>query len=100
MANFQQAADVHSLDRCELPKMQCACVTLAEKLRGRLNLLCTFPCRHWIRANIHDQCGHRKVVCLFKQETPEGGEMATVETMSEPYDETQKYSQITSQLHI
>ena len=31
---------------------------------------CTFPGGHWIRANIH--CGHRKVVCLFKQETPEG----------------------------
>ena len=25
-----------------------------------------------IRANIHDQCVHRKVVCLFKQETSEG----------------------------
>ena len=72
MPNFQQTADVHRLDRCELPKMQCARVTLAEKLRGRLNLLCTFPCGQWIRANIHDQCGHRKVVCLFKQETPEG----------------------------
>ena len=42
--------------------MQCACVTLAEKLRGRLNLLCTlFPGGHWIRANIHS--GHREVVC-------------------------------------
>ena len=51
----------------ELPKMQCACVTLAEKLKGRLNLLCTFPGGHWIRANI--PC---KVVCLFKQETLEG----------------------------
>ena len=29
----------------------------------------------------YNQCGHRKVVCLFKQETPEG-EMATVETRS------------------
>ena len=44
-----------------------------EKLttvRGCLNLLCTFPGGHWIRANI--QCGYRKVVCLFKQETSEG----------------------------
>ena len=87
MPNFQQTADVHRLDRYELPKMQRACVTLAEKLSGRLNLLCTFPCGHWIRANVHDQCGHRKVVCLFKQD-PRGGEMATVETRSEPYDET------------
>ena len=47
--------------------MQSVCVTLAEKL---MNLLCTFPGGHWIRANI--QCGHRKVVCLFKQETSEG----------------------------
>ena len=31
---------------------------------------CTFPGGHWIRANI--QCGHRKVVCHFKQETSEG----------------------------
>ena len=54
----------------ELPKMQCACVTLAEKFRGGLKSICTFPCGHWIRANI--QCGHRRVVCLFKQETPEG----------------------------
>ena len=44
---------------------------LAEKSRGRLNLLCTFPGGHWIRANFHS--GHRKVVCLFKQETSEGG---------------------------
>ena len=36
----------------ELPKMQCACVTLAEKFRGRLNLLCTFPGGHWIIAVI------------------------------------------------
>ena len=50
--------------------MQCACVTLAEKFRGRMNLLCTFPGGHWIRVNI--QCGHRKVVCLFKQDTLEG----------------------------
>ena len=28
------------------------------------------PGGHWIRANIH--CGHRKVVCLFKQEISEG----------------------------
>ena len=59
----------------ELPKMQCACVyTLAEKFRGRLNLLCTFPGGHLskliIRANI--QCDHRKVVCLSEQETSEG----------------------------
>ena len=77
--------------------MQCACVTLAEKLRGRLNMLCTFPGGHWIGANI--QCGHRKVVCLFKQETSEGLD-ATVETRSEPYDETYKYSQPASQLNI
>ena len=32
-------------------------------------ILC-IPCGHWIRANI--QSGHRKVVCLFKQDTPEG----------------------------
>ena len=60
-----------------LPQMQCAYVTLYcdvdETLiigRGCLNLLCTFPGGHWIRVNI--QCGHRKVVCLFKQETSEG----------------------------
>ena len=53
--------------------MQCACVTVAKKLRGRLNLLCTFPGGHWIRANI--QCGHRKVVCLFKQETSAGARL-------------------------
>ena len=89
MPNFQQTADVHRLDRCELPKMQCACITLAEKLRGRLNLLCTFPGGHWIRANIHDQCVHRKVkVKPFKTRDLRGGEMATVETRSEPYDET------------
>ena len=29
-----------------------------------------FPGGHWIRANM--QCGHRKVVCLFKQENSEG----------------------------
>ena len=68
--------------------MQCACVMLAEKLRGRLNLLCTFPGGHWIRANI--QCDHRKVVCLFKQETSEGRD-GHVETRSELYDETCKY---------
>ena len=50
--------------------MKCACVTLTEKFRGRLNLLCTFPGGRWIRANI--QGGHRKVVYLFKQETSEG----------------------------
>ena len=57
-----------------LPQMQSACITLCsdvgEKLiigRGCLNLLCTFPGGHWIRANI--QCCHSKVVCLFKQET-------------------------------
>ena len=60
-----------------LSQMQYACVTLCcdvdEKLiigRGCLNLFCTFPGGHWIRANI--QCGHNKVVCLFKQETSEG----------------------------
>ena len=52
--------------------MQCACVTLAEKFREGLNLFCTFTSGHWIRANI--QCGHRRVVCLFKQETPEGSD--------------------------
>ena len=63
--NFQQTTDIHGLDRgktlaivscayLELRKMQCACVTLSEKLRGRLNQLCTFPGGHWIRANI--QC--------------------------------------------
>ena len=59
------------------PQMQCAYVTVCrdadQKLTvgsGCLNLLCTFPSGHWIRANI--QCGHRKVVCLFKQETSEG----------------------------
>ena len=70
MPNFQQTADIHRLDRYELPKMQCACIALAKMFRGCLNQLCTFPSGH--RANIHDQCGHRKVVCLFKQETPEG----------------------------
>ena len=73
MPNFQQTADVRRVDRCEfseLPKLQCACVTLAEQLGGRLSLFCTFPCGHWIKANI--QCGHPEVVCLFKQETPEG----------------------------
>ena len=54
---------------------------LAKKLRGHLNLLCTFPGSHWMRANI--QCGYRKTRDL------RGGEMATVETRSEPYDETQ-----------
>ena len=42
--------------------MQCACVTLAEKFRVRLNLLCTFLGGHLskliIRAII--QCDHRK----------------------------------------
>ena len=53
--------------------MQCACVMLAEKLRGRLNLLCTFPGGNLIRANI--QCVHGKVVWLFKQETSEGARL-------------------------
>ena len=60
-----------------LPQMQCTCLTLCrdadEKLiigRGCLNLLCTFPEGHWIRANI--QFGHHKMVCLFKQKTSEG----------------------------
>ena len=77
MPNFQQTADlIVSIDASffELPTMQCACVTPADMLRGRLNLLCTFPGGHWIRANI--QCGHRKVVCLFKQETSEGARWA------------------------
>ena len=68
--------------------MQYACVTLAEKLRGCLNPLCTFPCGHWVTANI--QCGHRKLVCLFKQETSRGRD-AIVETRSEPYDKTYNY---------
>ena len=54
----------------DLPKMQC---DADEKLiigRGCLNLLCTFPGGHWIRANI--QYDHHKVVCLFKQEISEG----------------------------
>ena len=55
--------------------------------KGCLKLLCTLPDGHWIRANI--QCGHCKVVCLFKQETS-GGRDATVETRSEPYDETKE----------
>ena len=70
--------------------MQCASVKFSEKFRGRLNLLCIFPGGHWIRANI--RCGHRKVVCLFKQETSEGRD-ATMETRLELYDETCKYSQ-------
>ena len=41
-----------------------------REVEGTADLLCTFPGGHWIRANI--QCGHRKVVCLFKQETSEG----------------------------
>ena len=60
-----------------LLQMQCACVTLCSDVdenliigRGCLNLLCTFPGRHWIRANIH--CGHRKVVSLSEQNTSEG----------------------------
>ena len=51
--------------------MQCACVTLAEKLRGHLNLLCTFPGGHWIRVNI--QCGHRKVGLPFLNKRPQRG---------------------------
>ena len=47
--------------------MQFTYVTLAEKLRGLLNLLCTFLGDDWIRANIQ-----HKVVCLFKQKTSEG----------------------------
>ena len=47
--------------------MQCACVTLCREVQRTAYI---FPGGHWIRANI--QCGHRKVVCLFKQETPEG----------------------------
>ena len=66
---------------------------LAEKLRGCLNLLCTFPGGHWIRANI--QCGHRKVVCFFKQETSEGaGEMATWKRGRNP---TTRHANIDSQ---
>ena len=78
----------------ELSKMQCACVTLAEKLRGRLNLLCTFPGGHSIRANIH--CGHRKVVCLFKQETSEGARWPLWKRRRNPTTR-QKYSQIARQ---
>ena len=59
-----------------LPQMQCTCITLCSDVdkkliigMGCLNLLCTFPCGQWIRANT--QCGHSKVVCLFKQETLE-----------------------------
>ena len=79
----------------ELPKMQCACVTLAEKLRRRLSLFCTFPCGHWIRANI--QCGHRKVVCLFKQETPEGVRWPLWKRGRNP---ATRHRNIASQLHI
>ena len=35
-----------------------------REVQGMADLLC-----HWFRANI--QCGHRNVVCLFKQETSE-----------------------------
>ena len=59
--------------------MQCACVTLVEKLRERLNLLCTFPGGHWIRVNI-PSCG-----LPFLTRDLRGGEM---ETRSEHYDET------------
>ena len=85
----------------ELPKMQCACVTLTEKLRwtrlrGRLNLFCTFPCGHWIRANI--QRGHRKVVCLFKQETSEGVRWPLWKRGRNPMTR-QKYSQPASYIY-
>ena len=55
------------------PNAMRMCYALHEKLiigRGCLHLLCLFPSGCWIRANI--QCGHCKVVCLFKQETSEG----------------------------
>ena len=69
----QQTADVHSLDRCEffLSSLKCNAhaLRLPRSLGEAWNLFCIFPCGHWIRANI--QCGHRRVVCLFKQETPE-----------------------------
>ena len=76
--------------------MQCACVTLPEKLRGRLNLLYTFPGGHWIRVNIHP--AHRKVVCLLNK-IPQRGLDSYVETRSEPYDETYKYSQPDSYIY-
>ena len=41
--SFRSHIDVSFL---ELPKMQCACVMLAEKFSGHLNLLCTFPGGH------------------------------------------------------
>ena len=66
--------------------MQRAGVMLAEKLRGRLNLLCTFPDSHWIRANFHSN--HRKAVFLNKR--PRRGRDSHVETRSEPCDEAYK----------
>ena len=59
--------------------------------------LCTFLCGHWIRANIHDQCGDRKVVCLFKQETPEGVRWPPWKRGRNP---TTRHRNIASQLHI
>ena len=46
---------------------------LDEKLiigEGMLNLICTFPGGHWIRAII--QCGHRKVVCFLNKRPQRG----------------------------
>ena len=55
----------------DLAEIQCACVTLAEKLTERLNLLSTFPGGHSIKANI--QCGHRKVVFSFLNKRIQSG---------------------------
>ena len=77
--------------------MQCACVMLAEKLRGRLNLLCTLSGGHCIRANIHS--GHCVKWCVFLNKMPQRGLDSHVETRSEPYDETYKYSQPDSYIY-
>ena len=80
----------------ELPKMQCACVTLAEKLRGRLTCF------------VHSQVaiGSERIFIAvivkwfaFLNKRPQRGRDGHLETRSEPYDETYKYSQPDSYIY-
>ena len=90
MPNFQQTTDTYGLDRgkdrdhmyrvgvfLELPKMQCACVTLEGTPE---------PALHIPRWPL-EQSEKCKVVCLVKQETPEGARWPRGN------DETSKHSQ-------
>ena len=89
-----------SIDRCEFFLSSLKCNAHALRLPRSSGEFCTFPCGHWIRANI--ECGHRRVVCLFKQETPEGVRWPLWKRGRNPTTRHRIYShsQIPSQIHI